>query len=101
MTSRSRKTQKTKVDLKNLAIVTFVQDMELAKEYEALLKNNDIPAMIRLNHDHESGDKSIAIMVPEDFVDEAHVVIEAQDAFDDFYDIAMDEDDFLDEDIED
>ena len=32
------------------------------------------------------GDSSgVAIMVPEDSLDEAHVVIESQDAYDDFY----------------
>jgi hypothetical protein len=35
-------------------------------------------------------------MVPEDFLDEAHVVIESQDAYDDFCDFTMDEDDDLD-----
>jgi hypothetical protein len=31
-------------------------------------------------------------MVSEEFIDEAHVVIESQQAYDDFYDFAMDED---------
>ena len=35
-------------------------------------------------------------MVPEDFLDEAHVVIESQDAYDDFYDFAMEDEDDLD-----
>ena len=84
-----------KIDLQKLTIVTFTQDMELAKEYETLLKNNDIPVMIKPHKDHESGDKFIAILVPEDFIDEAHVVIESQNAFDDFYDLDMDEDDLF------
>jgi hypothetical protein len=37
--------------------------------------------------------KGIAIMVPEDFLDEAHVVIESQDAYDDFYDFALEDED--------
>jgi hypothetical protein len=32
-------------------------------------------------------------MVSEEFLDEAHVVIESQHAYDDFYDFAMEEDD--------
>lgn len=32
-------------------------------------------------------------MVPEEYLDEAHVVIEAQDAYDDFYDLTMDDED--------
>ena len=35
-------------------------------------------------------------MVPEDFLDEAHVVIESQDAYDDLCDYAMDEEEDLD-----
>jgi hypothetical protein len=32
-------------------------------------------------------------MVPEEFLDEAHVVIESQDAYDDFYDLALEDTD--------
>ena len=35
--------------------------------------------------------KGIAVMVPEDSLDEAHVVIESQDAYDDFYDLALED----------
>ena len=47
MSHHRRKTQKTKVDLQTLTIVTFTDDMELAKEYETLLKNNDIPELTK------------------------------------------------------
>ena len=30
-------------------------------------------------------------MVPEDHLDEAHVVIESQDAYEDFYDLALED----------
>ena len=46
-----------------------------------------------------------AMLKEEECLDEAHVVIEAQDAYDDFYDLALDEDaedfddGFLDEDF--
>ena len=30
-------------------------------------------------------------MVPEEYIDEAHVVIESQQAYDDFYDFALEE----------
>jgi len=30
-------------------------------------------------------------MVPEEYLDEAHVVIESQQAYDDFYDFALDD----------
>jgi hypothetical protein len=77
-------------NLKDLAIVTYVADMDQAREYETLLRINDIPAVIKEKLD-PSGDNNVAILVPEDNLDEAHVVIESQDAYDDFYDFSDDE----------
>jgi hypothetical protein len=77
-------------NLQDLAIVTYVSDMDQAREYETLLRVNDIPAVIKEKLD-PSGDNNVAILVPEDYLDEAHVVIESQDAYDDFYDFADDE----------
>ena len=91
MARRPKKTQKSQAKLQDFVIVTFAEDLEQAKEREALLRNNDIPAIVR-QQDEESPDaKGIAIMVPEEFLDEAHVVIESQDAYDDFYDLALED----------
>ena len=73
-------------------VVTFAKDWEQAKDYETLLKNNDIPAVIK-EQDQDSENNGIAVLVAEDFIDEAHVVIESQDAYDDFYDLAVDQED--------
>jgi hypothetical protein len=67
--------------------------MDQAKEYESLLKVNDIPTIIKEQIDPSMSGKGIALMVPEDCLDEAHVVIESQDAYDDFYDFALDDED--------
>lgn len=92
MAKRPPKTQKSRPKLKDLVVVAFAEDMEQAKNYETLLKGNDIPAIIREQSPEESqGPKGIAVMVPEDFLDEAHVIIESQDAYDDFYDLSMEE----------
>jgi hypothetical protein len=85
-----------KGNLKEYVVVAFVDDMEQAKEYETLLRLNDIPAVIREQLDGAAEGKAVAIMVPEDFLDEAHVVIESQDAYDDLCDYAMDEEEDLD-----
>ena len=91
MARRPKKTQKSQAKLQDFVTVTFAEDLEQAKEREALLRNNDIPAIVR-QQDEESPDaKGIAIMVPEEFLDEAHVVIESQDAYDDFYDLALED----------
>jgi hypothetical protein len=82
--------------VKEYVVVAFVDDMDQAREYETLLRLNDIPAVIKEQLDPAADGKAIAILVPEDFLDEAHVVIESQDAYDDLCDYAMDEDEDLD-----
>lgn len=82
--------------LKDLVVVTLLNDVDQAKEYQTLLKLNDIPATIKEQLDPSGEHKGVAIMVPEDFLDEAHVVIESQDAYDDFYDYAMEDEEEVD-----
>ncbi|MHC4641377.1 MAG: putative signal transducing protein [Planctomycetota bacterium] len=91
MAKRSKKNQKSQSDLQDFVVVTCVEDTEQAKEYLTLLKANDIPAVINEQYEQSNGTKGIAVMVPEDFLDEAHVVIESQDAYDDFYDFSLED----------
>ena len=91
MVKRSKKSQKSQAKLQDLVVAVLVEDMEQAREYETLLKVNDIPVVIKEHHVDLTDDRNIAVMVPEDFLDEAHVVIESQDAYDDFYDFALEE----------
>jgi len=78
-------------EMQELVVVTTAETMEEAKEYETLLKNNDIPAMVRQQPNEFGEGKHYAVIAPEDMADEAHVVIESQDAYDDFYDSGLDE----------
>lgn len=71
--------------------VAILDDMAQAKDYQQLLEENDIPVLL-LEEDGHEGSASIAVMVPEESIDEAQVVIESQDAYDDFYELALDED---------
>lgn len=91
MAKRPKKEQKSQAKLKDFVVVTLVDDIEQAREYETLLKVNDIPATIKEQFDSTMSSMGIAIMVPEDFLDEAHVIIESQDAYDDFYDFALED----------
>ncbi|MHC4395991.1 MAG: hypothetical protein ACYS1A_10095 [Planctomycetota bacterium] len=96
MAKHHKKAQESQTNLQELGVVTFTEDFEVARDYEILLKNNDIPAMIKEQHE-STDDRGFAVMVPEDYLDEAHVIIESQDAYDDFYDSTLedqDEDDF-------
>jgi hypothetical protein len=89
---KRRKTKKSQSTLDELIIVAFAEDLDQARDYEALLKSNDIPVLIK-QQDNAAGDgrRNIAVMVPEEFIDEAHVVIESQDSFDDIYELPLDE----------
>lgn len=93
MAKRPKKTRKSQAKLQDLVIVALVSDLDQAREYETLLRNNDIPAVITEHNDESVETKGVALMVPEDFLDEAHVVIESQDAYDDFYDLALEDED--------
>ncbi|HUW19905.1 MAG TPA: hypothetical protein VMW16_11440 [Sedimentisphaerales bacterium] len=93
MTKRAKKTQKAQAKLQDFVTVSFAEDLEQAKERETLLKNNDIPAVIKQQYEESANCDGFAVMVPEEFLDEAHVVIESQDAYDDFYDLALDDED--------
>jgi len=85
-----------KGNVKEYVAVALVDDLEQAREYETLLRLNDIPAVVKEQLDGGADGKAVAILVPEDFLDEAHVVIESQDAYDDLCDYTMEEDEDVD-----
>ena len=90
MAKRPKKNQKSRTKTKGLVTAVFVKDIEQAKDYEALLKIDDIPTIIKEQKESEfDNDKGFAVMVPEEFLDEAYAVIESQNAYDDFYDFAL------------
>ena len=100
MAKRSKKGQRSQAKLEGYVVVAFAEDMEQAREYKTLLEVNDVAAIISEQQEQSLGSKEIAVMVPEDFLDEAHVIIESQHAYDDFYDFAVegeDDGDFDDE----
>ena len=96
MSKRSKKGQKSHAKLEGYVVVAFSEDMDQAREYKTLLESNDIPATIVEQDEHAVGSKEIAVMVSEEFLDEAHVIIESQHTYDDFYDFSMEEEDEID-----
>ena len=93
MAKHNKKGQKSQAKLEGYVVVAFAEDMEQAKEFKTILKANDISATITEPGEHAIGSKEIAVMVPEEFLDEAHVIIESQHAYDDFYDFALEGED--------
>ena len=106
MAKRSKKGHKSQAKLEGFVVVAFAEDMEQAREFKALLEANDIPTTMSEQDEQSVAANEIAVMVPEDFLDEAHVIIESQHAYDDFYDFALedegdsdfDDDDFFEDD---
>ncbi len=100
MAKRSKKGHRSQAKMQGYVVVTFAEDLEQAREYKTLLEVNDVSAIINKQEEQSLGSKEIAVMVPEDFLDEAHVIIESQNAYDDFYDYTLEDeedDDFDDE----
>jgi len=91
MTKRSKKGRDAQAKLQGYVVVTFADDIEQARDYESLLRASEVPVEITEQAD-QMGNREIAVMVPDEFLDEAHVIIESQDAYDDFYDLALDDD---------
>lgn len=101
MTGRRKKKQSGQTSLKEFVTVAYAEDMELAKQYKKMLKADGIPVAIKSQNESSGYFPGIAVMVPEDYLDEAHVLIESHSAYDDFYDTAFHDDPYeaLDEDI--
>ena len=96
MSKRSKKNRKLQSKVHEFVVVAFTKDMEQAKHYEALLKTNDVPATIKEQNDYSIESGNVAVLVPEEFLDEAHIIIESQDAYDDFYDFAAEDEELED-----
>lgn len=91
MGKRSKKGHRSQAKLQGYVVVVFADDLEQAREFKSLLEVNDVSAIISEQTEQSLGSKEIAVMVPEDFLDEAHVIIESQQAYDDFYDYALED----------
>jgi hypothetical protein len=93
MPSHKKKKSVSGTTLKEMVTIAFAEDIDLAKQYKQLLLDNEIPAAIQSCSSNESEYKGIPVMVPEDYIDEAHMLIEAQSSMGDFYNEAFSEDD--------
>lgn len=94
MPNRKRKKQQSNSALKDLVTVAFAEDVDLAKQYKKLLNDNEIPAAVRSQSNQEMSYQGVAVLVPEDYLDEAHIIIESQASIGDFYDMAFTDDEY-------
>jgi len=92
MAKRTRKARKPG-ELGEFVVIAFAEDLQEAKNYKTLLETDGITAVIKEREGEILGSRDIAVMVPEDCFDQAHVIIESQNDYDDFYDLALEEED--------
>ncbi len=100
MASNRKKKQSSRTSLKEFVTVAFAEDMELAKDYKKLLNDENIPVAIKDQPDSSSTFHGIAVLVPEEHLDEAHILIESQGVYTDFYDMVFGDNNFEDEDMD-
>ncbi len=91
MAKNDRKKEDSRAALQDFVTVAFAEDMDLAKQYKKMLTESEIPVAIKAQRNTPTFN-SFAVMVPEDFLDEAHVLIESQSSHDSFYDLASADD---------
>ncbi|MBN1816116.1 MAG: hypothetical protein JW828_02075 [Sedimentisphaerales bacterium] len=84
-----RKRKNETVSLEEFVTVAFAEDVDLAKQYKKLLNDNNIPAAIKTGPEPGTSFPGVAVMVPEDFLDEAHLLIESEGGCSDFYDMVF------------
>ena len=93
MPQQKKENRKT-TEVAEYITVAFAEDMDLAKQYQELLEGNDINVRIKRQPEMaQSGFSDIAIMVPEDFLDEAHALISEKNSCDDFFDMIFEDQD--------
>lgn len=73
----------------NFVAVALAEDVELARDYVQMLHDNEIPARFQVNEDIIQGSR-VAILVLDDFVEQAQILIQARCSGPDFYDYAFD-----------
>jgi hypothetical protein len=99
MTKRTRKNGKTQSNTKELIVVATANTIDEARDYETLLRNNGIKAVMKKQQDEFTEDLRYVVMVQEDLADEANVIIESQNSYDD-YEQDCDSDDITEDDLE-
>ena len=68
-----------------------VDDLDLASNYKQLLEDNDIPVELEVPDEADVA-PSISVVVPEECLDEAHIVIESENVYEDYFDMTLDDD---------
>ncbi len=99
MRKKAKKSGKSSTKSSEYICVAIARSEEEAQDYQVLLKNDNIPAVVRQQSPDDFDTGGFAVLVPEEFADEAYVVVESHDSYEDFYDMGVDEDEDFENDI--
>lgn len=81
--------------VKDFVTVAFAEDMELAKQYQELLETNEISVKLKRQPEMaENGFSDIAILVPEELLDEAHSLISERANYEDYFDMVFNDQEY-------
>lgn len=86
MTERSQNSTQTQHNFEEPVAVAYTNDHNQAEEIEELLKSSEIPAMVRENYSNTRENK-FAVMVPEDYLEEAEAIVNSQQSYEDLYEM--------------
>jgi len=79
--------------LEDYVTVAIAEDVDLANEYRDILAGHNIPAMTATQKSYSSAVIGTAVMVPENYLEQAQELIESQQSFDNFLDDAFNDHD--------
>jgi L-asparaginase/Glu-tRNA(Gln) amidotransferase subunit D len=98
MAEQAQNPKQAQQNFEDPVAVTYTDDHHQAEELEELLKSSEIPAMVRECYSNGPGTK-FAVMVPEDYLDEAGAIVDSQETYQDFYELINEDDElnFLDD----
>lgn len=89
MNSNNENLNNPKSALKDYVTVAIADDVDLANDYRDILIKNNIPAVTATQKSYSMAVIGIAVMVPENLLDQAQRIVESEQDFDNFLDDAF------------
>lgn len=92
MAKKSSKQTGRTAAVKDYVTVAFAEDMDLARQYQQVLADHDIDAVVKRQPEMAlNGFSDIAILVPESELDAAHALVSEEASYDDFFDMLFED----------
>jgi hypothetical protein len=93
MNINDNKNDGNRTSLEDYVTIAIAEDVDLANEYRDILARHEIPAVTTTQRSYSSDILGTAVMVPEQYLEQAQEIIESQQDFDTFLDDAFNDHD--------